>query len=186
MSRPSGSVRHILSPRERAVVAATLVALACLAATPAMPAPAGAAPSTSPPAGPAMNDTGALLAMHAAVLRAHRESNAGILLAGAAEDFVQANRGEITRPTMEDRRARFTAYLGATTFDEYRDLADPVVKVSKDGTLGWVIAQVHAHGRQRTDSGATEPIEFTSAWIELYEKRGGRWVSVGNLSNFRP
>ena len=29
------------------------------------------------------------------------------------------------------------------------------------------------------------PIQFESAWIELYEKRGGSWRRVGNVSNFK-
>lgn len=130
-------------------------------------------------------DEAALRALHAKVLRAHRESNPDLLLEGAAEDFVQANRGEIRRPTMQERRARFADYLGRTTFEVYRDAAAPVVKVSKDGTLGWVIAQVEARGVQTGDDGKKEPLEFVSAWIELYEKRDGRWVSTGNLSNFK-
>lgn len=130
-------------------------------------------------------DEAALRALHARVLRAHRESNPDLLLEGAADDFVQANRGEIRRPTLQERRARFADYLGRTTFEVYRDAAEPVVKVSKDGTLGWVIAQVEARGVQTGDDGKKEPLEFVSAWIELYEKRGGRWVSTGNLSNFK-
>ena len=27
------------------------------------------------------------------------------------------------------------------------------------------------------------PFDWTWAWIELYEKRGGRWVRVGNVSS---
>jgi hypothetical protein len=135
-------------------------------------------------AGP-KDDEGTLRALHAKVLRAHRESNPDLLLEGAAEDFVQANRGEIRRPTLQERRTRFADYLGRTTFEVYRDAAEPVVKVSKDGTLGWVIAQVEARGVQTGDDGRKEPLEFVSAWIELYEKRGGRWVSTGNLSNFK-
>jgi hypothetical protein len=58
--------------------------------------------------------------------------------------------------------------------------------VSADGSLGWVIAQVEAQGEQTTPKGVVEPIEFVSAWIELYEKRDGRWFQVGNVSNFKP
>jgi hypothetical protein len=154
---------------------APLFALLVLLAVPAMgPLSAGA------------SDQEALLALHAGILQAHRESNVDMLLAHhAATDFVQANRGEIRRPTLEELRARLGSYLGKTTFEEYRDLTEPVVKVSKDGTLGWVIAQVQARGVQKTEAGAEEPLEFVCAWIELYEKRGGRWVAVGNLSNFK-
>jgi len=131
------------------------------------------------------SDEAALRALHAKVIQAHRESNPGLLFEDVSEDFVQANRGVITSPTIDERRARFASYLGSTTFAEYRDLVEPVVKVSKDGTLGWVIVQVKARGVQTTDAGKKEPLEFVSAWIELYEKRDGRWISVGNLSNFK-
>lgn len=30
------------------------------------------------------------------------------------------------------------------------------------------------------------PIQFVSAWIELYKKRDGRWLRTGNVSNFKP
>ena len=153
---------------------APLFALLALLAVPA-PAPLSAGAS----------DEDALRALHAKVIRAHRESDPGMLLEDASPDFVQANRGEIQRPTVEERRARFASYLGRTTFEEYRDLVEPIVKVSKDGTLGWVIVQVRARGVRTTEAGAREPLEFVSAWIELYEKRGGRWVSTGNLSNFK-
>jgi len=133
-----------------------------------------------------LRDEETLRQRHADVLRAHRESNVDLLLVDAVEDFVLANRGEIGRPTLEERRARFNSYLGRTRFDEYRDLTEPVVRVSKDGTLGWVIAQVRAKGVQKSDAGAAEPIAFQSAWIELYEKRAGRWVAIGNVSNFKP
>ena len=152
---------------------------------PAAPAPSAADGGKPTAAATATSDEAALRALHAKVIRAHRESNPDLLFEDVAADFIQANRGEITRPTIAERRTRFAAYLGSTTFEEYRDLVEPVVKVSKDGTLGWVIVQVKARGTQTTASGAQEPLEFTSAWIELYEKRDGRWVSIGNLSNFK-
>jgi hypothetical protein len=31
----------------------------------------------------------------------------------------------------------------------------------------------------------SQPLEFISAWIELYEKRDGRWWRIGNVSNFK-
>ena len=129
-------------------------------------------------------DEEALLALHENGIDAHRTSNADRLLANAAPDAVIANRGQISRPTLESTRARFSDYLGRTRFTVYRDQVPPVVKVSKDGTLGWVIAQVEAKGEQRNGE-RVEPLEFVSAWIELYEKRDGRWVSIGNVSNFR-
>ena len=127
-----------------------------------------------------------LLALHQTVIDAHATSDVELLLRDESDDYVVANRGEITTPNKAARRARLGAYLGSTRFTVYRDEVAPVVRVSEDGTLGWVIVQVYASGEQRGESGQTTPVEFTSAWIELYEKRGGRWLRTGNVSNFKP
>ena len=153
---------------------ATILAAACLGST----LPLAAAPPVS--------DAEILRALHAKTIRAHKESNAALLMEDQASDMVIVNRGEVTRPTLDERRAGFGSYLGRTVFSEYRDLVEPIVKVSDDGTLGWVIVQVTARGLQSAEGGEKKPIEFVSAWVELYEKRGGRWYGVGNVSNFRP
>ena len=131
---------------------------------------------------PATGDAARLLELHGKVIRAHFERKPELLMEDEAEVNVVANRGEITRPTLPERRARFTAYFKDTAFEEYQDLAEPLVTVSADGTLGWVIVQVHARG---TRAGG-EKVDFVSAWVELYQKRDGRWWRVGNISNFKP
>ena len=141
----------------------------------------GSASATSPP----VSDVDQLRALHEKVMRAHRQSDVGLLLEDEAPDYVVGNRGEVTRPTLDDRRRRLGAYLGRTVFQEYRDLVEPVVSVSQDGTLGWVVVQVQARGAQASDAGVKEPVEFVSAWIELYQKKNGKWWRVGSLSNFK-
>lgn len=133
----------------------------------------------------AATDEDLLRALHEKVLRAHRQADAEVLLEDEAADYVVANRGEVTRPTLDERRRRLRAYLGRTSFQEYRDVIEPVVTVSNDGTLAWVVVQVQARGTQMTETGHKEPVEFVSAWIELYQKKHGRWWRVGNVSNFR-
>lgn len=127
-----------------------------------------------------------LRALHEKVLRAHRESNVELLLEDEAEDYVVASRGEVTRPTLAERRGFLGPYLRATTFTEYKDLTDPIVTTSADGTLGWVVVQVRARGTQTGEAGEKRPLEFVSAWIELYQKRNGKWYRTGNVSSFRP
>ena len=131
------------------------------------------------------SDEQALRALHATILRAHRENDLKAWLAGEADRFVLVNRGEITYPSKAERESILGPYLKKTKFREYRDAVPPVVQISKDGSLGWLIAQVTAAGVQTDAAGAEKPIAFTSAWIELYEKQGGRWVGVGNVSNFK-
>lgn len=135
---------------------------------------------------PSPSDAQKLLTLHEEVMRAHRESDVELLLKAEEDDYVVAGRGEITRPDRNARRERLGPYLTATRFSTYADKVPPIVKVSSDGSLGWVIVQVEARGEQTTPSGAVRPLEFVSAWIELYEKKDGRWVRVGNVSNFKP
>jgi hypothetical protein len=139
-------------------------------------------------AGPAgrEGDARELLKLHENALRAHLESDVELLFEDEADDYVVAGRGEISTPATAERREFLGPYLKRTRFSIYRDQVPPIVKVSADGSLGWVIAQVEARGDQTAEDGTVQPLEFVSAWIELYEKRDGRWLRVGNVSNFKP
>ncbi len=128
-----------------------------------------------------------LLALHQAAIEAHLQNDVEMLLKDDAEGgYVMAGRGVVSWPSKEDFRQRLGPYLAATNFEIYRDEIEPIVKVSEDGTLGWVICQVYVKGEQDQGEGEMARIEFGSAWIELYEKQNGRWLRVGNVSNLRP
>jgi hypothetical protein len=130
------------------------------------------------------DDRARLLALHEQAMEAHRKSDVEQLLQADSEDSVVASRGEISRPSLEQRRQLLGGYLRSVRFAEYVDMVPPVVHVSADGTAGWVIVQVKARGTLVAD--ASRSIQFESAWIELYEKRAGVWRRVGNVSNFKP
>ena len=140
--------------------------------------------ATTPPASN-VADTQELLRLHEQAMQAHRDSSIDMLLAAEGEEYVVVSRGEVSRPGLADRRKFLGPYLAATRFSVYRDQVPPIAKVSSDGTLGWVIAQVEAKGEQKGGATRTHNVEFVSAWIELYEKKDGRWARVGNVSNFK-
>lgn len=127
-----------------------------------------------------------LLAAHQQIIQAHLNKDVASWLDGEADDYLSANRGEIVYPEKAERAAMRRPYLEQTEFGEYRDLVPPVVKVSEDGSLGWLIAQVKVVGVRTLPDGQEIPFDATWAWIELYEKVGGRWLCVGNLSNEKP
>ena len=88
----------------------------------------------------AFSDERRLLELHEEGLKAHIDRDIGALLATQAEDFVLLNRGQISLPSKQQRREFLGPYLAATTFEFYRDMTPPLVKVSRDGSLGWVVA----------------------------------------------
>lgn len=131
------------------------------------------------------SDEAALMTLHVAGLKAHIDGSIDSLLANQSDDFVLVNLGEISTPTKQERREFLGPYLETTRFETYKDRVEPIIKISPDGTLGWVVAQIEARGTAVTPEGE-RPVEFMAAWIELYERREGKWVSVGNSSSFKP
>lgn len=129
-------------------------------------------------------DRSKILAEHKRIINAHLMRDVEGMLEGAAEDYVLVNRGEVIYPTIDERRQRFSHYFKVTVFSEYKDLIPPIIHISDDGTAAWLIAQVEVSGKQESPEGDL-PLQFVSAWIELYEKRDGEWVQTGNVSNFK-
>ena len=126
-----------------------------------------------------------LLALHQAGIQAHLDKNIDFFLQDIAPDYLSVSRGDIHRPTADAIRAQFSNYLDNTDFNEYADLSEPIVGVSADGSMGWLIAQVKVSGQQQTAAGGTQPLEFVSAWLMLYERQDDRWVRLADASTFR-
>ncbi|MDH5643222.1 MAG: hypothetical protein OEY63_03395 [Gemmatimonadota bacterium] len=130
-------------------------------------------------------DEQALLDLHAEILRAHVEGRVDIWMTLESDSYVSVNRGRITFPEASIRREQRAAYLAATTFEVYRDLRDPIVRISEDGSLGWLIAEVEIAGSAPGPDGESTSFNEIWAWVELYEKADGRWRGIGNVSNRR-
>ena len=131
------------------------------------------------------SDEDVLRGMHDAVLKAHLEADVEAWMALEADSVLSVNNGVVKRVGRSERSSMRHEYLSTTSFDSYRDLMEPVVRISRDGTLGWVIAEVEVVGWTHRDDGAIEDIGAVYAWIELYEKQDGRWVMTGKVSNRR-
>lgn len=126
-----------------------------------------------------------LLALHQAGIQAHLDKDVDFFLQDIASDYLSVGRGDIRRPTADAIRAQFSNYLGNTDFSEYADLSEPIVGISADGSLGWLIAQVKVSGQQQVGDGSVQPLDFVSAWLMLYERRDDRWVRLADVSTFR-
>jgi hypothetical protein len=124
--------------------------------------------------------------LHADLIRAHIENDPDLWMSMEGADYVSANGGRVTFPALAERRAGREEYLRSATFSRYRDVREPIVRVSEDGSLGWLIAEVEIAGHIEGDDGATRSFEEVWAWVELYERGPDGWKLVGNVSNSRP
>lgn len=127
----------------------------------------------------------ALLAMHEQVLHSHRTDDIDAWLALEADSMVAGNRGELSVSAKSETAERRRQYLAATEFSAYRDLQPPIVNVSDDGSLGWVLAQVEVVGYYGAPPDTTS-IHDVWAWVELYERRSEGWRMVGNVATAKP
>lgn len=151
------------------------VALGCATLLPAL---AGGCAPTDPEA-----DRADLLRLQDAQRRAHLEGDADLLVSMFAEDFTEIARGEVTRPTREESRARFQAYFDRANLLAWDDVSPPVISISDDGSMAHVIVRKRVRW---TTEDAAEEAEAEFAWLETYGKRNGRWRLTSIASTQRP
>jgi hypothetical protein len=126
-----------------------------------------------------------ILDYHQNMIAAHWKKDVDFLVEDLAEDFVAVRNGEIEERTVEDLRLVFEDYLKNTEFREYRNLCDPLIGFSKDGSLAWSIVQVKIAGERTVPDGSTRELDFTCAWMTLFERRDKKWVRISEVSTFK-
>lgn len=136
-----------------------------------------------PPKVIAMNE---LLELHKQARVAHFSRDAKLLVSSFADDFTNIAGGKISKPTREASLNRFQNYLNNSTFLEWDDITPPVIKVSDDATLGYVLVHKKVRLRAKNENGTeTEETEIF-AWISVYRKIKGEWKLTAVVSTNTP
>ena len=131
-------------------------------------------------------DRAELLRLHALQRTAHLERRADLLVASHADSVVSISRGAVSVDQPAKSRAMFQAYFDRVTFQAWDDVAPPIVRVSPDGQMAYVIVQKRVHLTAPDSAGAPRSERTLFAWLEVYEKRGGRWTMTAIASTDRP
>jgi hypothetical protein len=127
-----------------------------------------------------------LLRLHKADREAHLRTDIELLQRSSPEEFITVSRGKIHRAQKSDERKLFTEYFRGAKYYEWDDLEEPIVRVSRDGSMAWMITRVRVRRTQRNAAGEEKEEKFVYAGIMTYEKLGGRWVRAANVSTFEP
>jgi hypothetical protein len=90
-----------------------------------------------------------ILVLHKASINAHLNKDISFFVQDVSDEFIIVSRGDAQRPSTAETETRFTSYLGNTNFSEYRDLQEPTIGFSKDGSMAWSVAQVKVAGKQK-------------------------------------
>ncbi len=126
-----------------------------------------------------------ILDHHRRAIQAHWDKDVEYLTQDMSEGFFSVTDGEIRHPGKAKVRATLTDYLTRTTFTEYRDLVEPEIGFSDDGSVAWANVQVKVSGERRDDDGTRRPMDFVCAWLTLYRRVGDRWLRLGEASTWK-
>ena len=105
---------------------------------------------------------------------AHLQKDAGRLVEIFAPDFINISAGNVDRPSKEESLKRFQAYFDRTVFLEWDDITPPLIRISQDASMAYVIVQKRVRTRPNSEASTQESTRIF-AWIETYEKQGGKW-----------
>jgi hypothetical protein len=117
---------------------------------------------------------------------AHLTRNANLLVSTFADDFTSISGGKISQPTRESSLRRLQKYLDSSTFLAWDDIRPPVIRVSDDATLGFVLVHKKVHLLTKNESGKEVEETEIFAWIETYQKIKGEWKLVAVVSTNTP
>ncbi len=126
-----------------------------------------------------------LLDLHKQVIDAHLNKDVGFFTKNIADDYFSVSRGEYNNPSKEEITNMFTNYFGSTDFKVYKDLMEPVVKVSDDGSLGWTIVKVKIEAERKVED-KMHQINHVWTWITLYKSENNVWIRMGEVSSSKP
>jgi hypothetical protein len=133
-----------------------------------------------------VEDRAALLRLHELAQTAHLEKRPDLLVASFADSFLNVARGAVTMRNPAENQARFQAYFDRSTFVEWADLAPPIIRISPDGQMAYVIVQKSVRLSALDSLGVPRPEHTVFAWVALYEKRNGSWRLMAVASTDRP
>ena len=126
-----------------------------------------------------------LLEHHRKDRRAHFENNAALALSDQVEEgFIYVRNGAIARRNKADFRPMLETYFKNAKYYEWDDLEPPIIRVSDDGSMAWMIERIRVRRTQPSLSGAAKEEKFVYAGITTYERLDGKWLKVANVSTF--
>lgn len=120
-------------------------------------------------------DRAELLRLHKEHQTAHLSYNAELFVESFAENVTQLQRGYIKTQDKAANLKRFKNYFANYKFIEWEDIKPPVIKISNDGTLATIIVEKSVKGTYKNEKGLEEKDHSIFAWLEVWEKIGGKW-----------
>ena len=102
------------------------------------------------------------------------------------DSLMQVSRGAVSVRSREQNEERFRVYFDESTFQEWDDIAPPLIRISPDGRMAYVVVQKRVRLTAPDSIGVPRPEHVVFAWVEIYEKRDSKWTLTLVASTDRP
>src|SRR5437764_7699713 len=145
-----------------------------------------AASASAEPSADLEKEKAELLRIHTSDRESHFKTDVDRLLENSPEEFISVGRGKINRSSKDDARKMFTGYFRDAKYYEWDDVEEPIIRISNDASMAWMITRTRVRRVQKTADGTEKEEKFVYAGIMTYEKRDGRWMRVANVSTSEP
>jgi hypothetical protein len=127
-----------------------------------------------------------LLRLHRADREAHFKTDVALLLEHAPEEFLYVSDGKVYTVGKQENAEQIAASFRGAKYSAWDDLDQPVIRISKDASMAWMITRIKVRRTQKDARGAEKERKFVYAGIMVYEKQNGKWIRVANVSTFEP
>jgi hypothetical protein len=117
---------------------------------------------------------------------AHFNRDAKIIFAEFADEYVSVGGGKVRKPALDEGLKRLQNYFDNSTFIEWDDITPPIIRVSDDATLGYVIVHKKVRLLAKDANGKEEEETEIFAWIATYRKIKGEWKLTAVASTNTP
>lgn len=131
-------------------------------------------------------DRAAILALTAQAGTAHTTGDAEAFLAAVDAGWWAAGNGRWSYREKAAALPGIAAYFAQTAFDSIVEVQPPVIQFSPDGAVAWLRGEVAIWARTRDSTGAESRHDFRAAWLDVYEKRGDRWILAARANTESP
>ncbi len=126
-----------------------------------------------------------LLQLHRSALQAHLEKDAGAFLAAYASQWYDVRTAGIRLRTKEEALPAIDQYFRRTHFADIREVTAPIIHLSADASMAWVIGEMRVRASQEVSDEEERDFSFRCAWVSIYEKHEGQWAQVVDASFFQ-
>lgn len=114
--------------------------------------------------------------------RAHFQKDADLFVSEFSNDMISVNKGVVSQLPIEEHRKRFAAYFNDVKFIKWDDVAEPIIKFSKDRSLAYAIVQKLVILERKDSASKIVRDTTTFAWTSIYRKQQNKWELECNIS----